>query len=124
MLRVIPLALMLTGCATLFGPARQRVQIISTPPGADVLVDGQLVGAAPLVLELENDRRARITLRKDGYAAKTCELGTHIGIGWIVLDILAGVWPLIVDAATGAWHSIEQPQCTGVLEPIGSSPSP
>lgn len=38
------------------------------------------------------------------------------GAGWIVLDVLAGLVPIIVDAATGAWYGLDQDNVNAVLE--------
>jgi hypothetical protein len=33
------------------------------------------------------------------------------GGGWIVLDVLAGLVPVIIDAATGEWSSVDEEDC-------------
>ncbi len=40
----------------------------------------------------------------------------HVGAGWIILDVLAGRVPFVVDAATGAWYSLDQKNLDAVLD--------
>jgi hypothetical protein len=39
-----------------------------------------------------------------------------VGAGYIVLDILAGLFPIIIDAATGSRYSLAQKNIDAVLE--------
>ena len=43
-------------------------------------------------------------------------LTNRIGAGWVVLDILGGVVPVIIDAATGAWYAFDQNHVSAVFE--------
>jgi len=36
-------------------------------------------------------------------------------VGWIILDVLAGLVGVIVDAATGAWYSFDQKNVDAIL---------
>ena len=47
-LLLIPLlVLSSSGCATMFTPAFQEVPVASTPAGAEVWIDGELIGVTP-----------------------------------------------------------------------------
>ena len=48
-----------------------------------------------------------IAFRKDGYKERTYQVSRSVGIGWVILDILGGLAPLIVDAATGDWFMLD-----------------
>lgn len=37
-------------------------------------------------------------------------------MGWIVLDILGALVPVVIYAATGAWYSLDQKNIDAVLE--------
>jgi len=39
-----------------------------------------------------------------------------VGAGWVILDILGGLIPVIVDAATGDWHYLDQTNVNAALE--------
>jgi hypothetical protein len=40
----------------------------------------------------------------------------HVGVGWIVLDVIFGLVPVIVDAATGSWYELDQKIVNALLE--------
>ena len=46
-------------------------------------------------------------MRKEGYYDRTEQVTRFVGFGWIVLDILTGLVPLIIDMATGDWNMLE-----------------
>ncbi len=39
-----------------------------------------------------------------------------MGAGWIILDILGGLVPIIVDVATGGWYELDNTNVKVVLE--------
>jgi len=43
-------------------------------------------------------------------------LNNSVGAGWFVLDILGGLIPIIIDAATGNWYGLDQEHVNAVLE--------
>ncbi len=45
--------------------------------------------------------------RNPGYETRSQTVNHSIGAGWIILDVLGGFIPLIVDAATGSWNQLE-----------------
>ena len=99
------------GCATLFKSKKSSISMSSTPSGADVYVDGNRVGQSPVVIELPNNEEHIITFRKEGYGETTCRIDRHVGGGWVVLDVLGGLIPVIIDAATGAWYNLDPKAC-------------
>jgi len=98
---------LLSDCAALFHGSSENVNFGSNPVGAEVLVDGRMMGHTPINYKLESKRSYVIEFRFEG-KTQTINLGNHVGAGWIILDILGGLLPIIVDAATGAWFSFDQ----------------
>ena len=96
-----------SGCATLFNDKTPSVDVASNPEGASVYVNGNYVGETPVSVDLSVRREHTITFRKDGYKEKTYQVSRSVGIGWVILDILGGLAPLIVDAATGDWFMLD-----------------
>ncbi|MCZ2846084.1 MAG: hypothetical protein O2U61_06290, partial [Candidatus Bathyarchaeota archaeon] len=52
----------------------------------------------------------------EGYKPKSVQINNKVGAGWVVLDIVLGLVPVVIDAATGAWYSLDQKNIDAVLE--------
>ena len=109
------LCLLIVGCATLFKGTREEVRFGSDPQRAEVWINGIMTGETPLSIKLESKKTYTIEFRKEGYEPMIKTITNRIGAGWIVLDILAGLIPVIVDAATGAWYHLDQKNVDAVL---------
>ena len=108
-------ALLATGCGALFNSKVKTIAMTSTPAQAEVWIDGTMRGVTPLSLPLDNQESHTVVFRKEGYQDVTCELRSSVGAGWIILDILGGLIPIIVDAATGDWKGISEDSCNAGL---------
>ena len=53
-----------------------------------------------------------IQFAKEGYETVSCALNATTNVGIVVLDVLGGLVPLIVDAATGNWKTLEEDACS------------
>jgi hypothetical protein len=114
---VLLLLFPLAGCATLFKGTTQKVSYSSDPTGAKVYVNGQYMGNTPFELEMKSNRTYTIEFRKEGYENKVIVLNNSIGVGWIILDVLPlTLIPVIIDAVTGAWYSLDQDHVNATLE--------
>ena len=111
-------ALAVLGCATIFNDTSPPVSIGSEPAGADVYVDGNLLGRTPAVIELSTKSSHTVVFRKEGYADRTYLLQTHTGALWVVLDVLTGLIPIVIDAVTGDWQELNEDNINVVLEPL------
>jgi hypothetical protein len=106
----------ITGCATLFAPKTIPLSISSEPAEADVLVNGLKMGVTPMELSLKADKTYTIEFIKEGFQSITRVVNTKVGAGWVFLDILGGIIPVIIDASTGAWYQFDQFSVDAVLE--------
>ncbi len=91
-----------TGCSTLLNGTTQRLTVSTTPQGATVLVDGQMVGNTPCAVVLRRARDYTLVLRKDGYDELSYPLSrvpsrATLGNIWLV-----GLFGLAVDGMSGA----------------------
>jgi len=110
------LALLLaTGCATLFKGTNEKVNVQSSPVRADVYVNGLLMGRTPLQLNLAASNSYAIEFRAEGYQPRVYHINNRVGAGYVIVDILLGLVPVIVDAATGAWYHLDQKNIDAVL---------
>ncbi len=97
----------LVGCASIFSSGPTSMRFASDPAGAEVLVNGEPLGTTPVELELHADQEYIVTFRRDGCQDTTVPLETHVQAGFVVLDILAGLIGVVVDAATGEWREFD-----------------
>ena len=112
----ISFILSLSSCATIFKGTSEEVSFNSEPQKAEVWVNGTKRGETPLALKLESKRTYTIEFRKEGFESKSHTITNHVGAGWIILDVFAGLVGVIVDAATGAWYSFDQKNVNAILE--------
>ena len=59
-----------------------------------------------------------VSVSKDGYETGYATLTNRVGAGWVILDILSGLVPIVVDAVTGAWGGLSPDTVHLVLTPI------
>ena len=107
---------LLSGCATVFKGTSNNVNFSSDPSVAKVYVNGHLMGTTPVKLKLESKKVYHIEFKKEGFETKTFTITNHVGVGWVILDIVLGLVPVIVDAATGAWYELDQDNINAILE--------
>jgi hypothetical protein len=116
LISVAIIAFVLSGCAALFKGSTAPVNFSSDPGGAKVYVNGSLLGTTPFELELKSNKTYKLEFKKDGFETRTVMLNNSVGAGWIVLDVLGGLLPVIIDAATGNWYNLDQENVNAVLE--------
>ena len=110
------LSILLSSCATLFKGSTEDINFSSDPGDAKVYVNGVLLGKTPVELNLKTNKTYTIEFKKEGYETRTVVLNNSVVAGYVVLDILAGVLPIVVDAATGCWYQLDQEHVNAVLE--------
>lgn len=91
-----------SGCATLFSSSSDEVTFTSEPEGAEVVLDGEVVGRTPLSYELERTtfRRSEVLLRKDGYRSE--RIRVRKALDTVALFNCTSVLSWGTDALTGA----------------------
>jgi hypothetical protein len=114
---VFSLALWMTGCATIFKGSTDAIGVNSNPSGARVYADGaEVCSSTPCEVKLKSNKSWNILIKMDGYKEKTVMVSNSVGAIWIILDILAGLVPIIIDAATGSWYHFDRNMVTVTLE--------
>jgi hypothetical protein len=113
---IVVAALIFNGCALLFQGTSQNVSFDSVPGAAEVWVNGAKVGVTPCRIALKRNQEYTIEFKKQGYETKSYRITNSIGAGWVILDLLGGLIPVVIDAATGAWYSLDQDNVNAVLE--------
>src|SRR5436305_10066088 len=114
-----------TACATVLRPSTRDL-VVHAPPGVKVLHGGtempSMTRDGALVVTVPRSVSA-ITLQSETEVAQT-PLHSGAAAGWVVADVLLGLWPAIIDVATGAWNNFD-PVDAAVLrwEPRAGGPN-
>jgi PEGA domain len=96
-----------TGCATILKGKYQSIAVSSEPSDARVTINGNYAGKTPVITRVNGTKEQVVEVSKDGYSTRTMIVTTSVGAGWIVADFLCGVLPMLVDAITGDWNSLD-----------------
>lgn len=113
------------GCAAIFGSKQKDFTLNSAPMGADVYLKGNRLGTTPVTIKLGNHAAHTFVFRRVGYRDATCTLDRGIGPGWIFLDILLGLVPVVIDALTNSWSQTKGDGCITILDPLSTgAPTP
>jgi hypothetical protein len=110
-----------TACGALFNSGPQPVTFTSNPPGAAVWVDNVPRGQTPVILSLPKNENHSILFKMDGYQEFGATINKKVSAGYVVLDILGGLFPVIIDAATGSWYKLDANTIHGPLAKIGGT---
>ena len=66
----------LSGCATVFKGTSQNVTFNSSPEGASILVDGNVMGRTPQAISLKKNKYKSVIIKKEGYEDAIITLNT------------------------------------------------
>lgn len=105
----------INGCGLILSGSKDNLYIYSTPKGAKVYINGYYMGETPLPLTLKSDKDYIVEFRKEGYESKTKIINSSVAPGYIILDIVAAFVPIIIDAATGGWYTLDNDYCNVIL---------
>jgi hypothetical protein len=104
-------AVVLGGCGTLFTSNTRSITVQSNVPGAQITIDGVPAGTTPARLEVDNHKSHIVVVTGPSGQSSSCRLSASVGGGWVILDILAGLVPIIIDAVTGDWVTLNDTHC-------------
>jgi hypothetical protein len=97
--------IMLQSCATILDGARNKTHVKNgNPPNAKVYYNGSYIGIAPVAVKVDKQckkNQCYIEIKKEGYEPQKIYLTRKVSVGFTVLDVITGVFPLVIDFATG-----------------------
>lgn len=97
-------AIFVSGCASIVTGTDQVINVNSNTAGADVLVDGVLVGQTPFNGKIKKGSSTSLTVRKEGYQERTVQLATELeGAFWGNI-LIGGVVGSTTDSVSGGMH--------------------
>ncbi len=128
LIAVMAVAALISSCATILTGTTQRITIDSTPPGANIIIDGRMMGTTPAKVRLDRELNAFIDdgkdvfLEKEGFYADGYYLGTDIE-PTCILNVFCPVG-FALDAVTGALMKYDSDYYNFRLIPLENSPLP
>ena len=111
--RLIALVLMmvstqfLTSCSSIMSGTTQNVTVTSNVRGAEVIINGAIVGRTPLTTRLKRQSKMHLIVQKDGYESYQASLATKLDPWFWGNILLYGVIGSTTDFATGATHLLD-----------------
>jgi uncharacterized protein YceK len=118
-LRILSLAVLLNGCATIVSGRQQQLALSVNPPGTIVCINGKQAGTTPMVAKLDRKESYVFLFEHPGYKpavlAVTQQVNPWIVGNFVPLVLIPGPIGLIVDISTGAVHSLEPTQASFLL---------
>lgn len=102
---LLALAVAPSGCAFFWAGSQQDVTLTASQPGVAVRLDGADVGALPSRVHLSRTKPHRLEFQCEGYVPYIVKLEPEVDDSWVMADILCGLLPAMVDAATGSWNT-------------------
>lgn len=117
-LLMITSSLLFQSCATIFSGTKDRIVVTTTPPNADVYIDGKLVGKSgqDIILKRKFSNTREVNLRLDGYEDLNFGIDQKTaGAYW--LGIFGLGLPMIIDIGTGAALKPKVTEYNRVLTP-------
>lgn len=95
----------LSSCATILDGRKNTIKVnVGSPVAAKVYLDGEFIGETPFKIRIEKRKiqeGSLIEIKKPGFETLQYEVIRFPHVGYVLLDIVTGVIPLIVDVADG-----------------------
>jgi uncharacterized protein YceK len=72
----VVLLVLFSGCATVLSGTSQEITFNSEPAGAQVIVDGEVMGRTPVTVTLRKNKFDNVTVELEGYQTQSRPLST------------------------------------------------
>ncbi len=95
---------LLGGCASIIDGTTQQVSFNSNPDGANVALDGSVIGKTPVSISIKKKSGQTIVFSKEGYKPVSMQLETRMNSWFWGNIIIGGLIGSTTDAASGAIH--------------------
>lgn len=79
--------LTMAGCATVVNGRQQHVLVVSEPPGAEVLLNGESVGITPADVRMRRRAPTELQLQKPGYVTATVSVSRGVS-RWVAVNLI------------------------------------
>ncbi len=99
---ILSLMFLVTNCASIIDGSNQVVSVNSNVQGADVYINGILVGKTPFSGQVKNKNNTQVRVEKKGYTTQTITLSTSLPVSFWGNVISGGFLGSTTDFASGA----------------------
>jgi len=114
---------LLAGCATIVHGTSEKVQIDSSPGGAEVVIDDAQHVTTPVAVKLSRKADHKLAFHKPGYQDDTETLTSSVS-GWVFGNLVGGgLVGAAIDMSDGAARTLSSDNVNATLKPIASSSS-
>lgn len=98
----------ISSCGTIVHGTDQEVSLVTTPPGAEVRMDGIELGTTPMVLTLPRKQDYILHISKEGYHDHFAHVDRTLSGVAVFYLLPGGLLSLGVDAANGAQFDLPE----------------
>lgn len=110
------------GCAAITASRTDTLHVYSSPPGAEIRVNGTVAGRTPASIQVTRKAPETVEVVASGYDPQRCPVSMTAGGGYVAGDVLLCVllFPIgcisWIDAG-GDWNTLVSPHCSVTLHP-------
>jgi len=108
------------GCATIVHGTSEKVQIDSSPGGAEVVIDDAQHVTTPAAVKLSRKADHKLAFHKPGYEDETETLTSNLS-GWVFGNLVSGgLVGAAIDMSDGAARKLSSDNVSATLKPSAS----
>jgi len=103
-LLILSILILTSSCATIMTGKTQEVTFDSEPQGAEVTVNGRVIGKTPTTIQLDKKTDQSVSFKLEGYKTQTRTLETKVSAWFMGNIVLGGFIGSTTDGITGGMH--------------------
>ena len=103
-LLILSVLFLSSSCATIMTGKTQEVTFDSEPQGAEVAVNGRVIGKTPTTIQLDKKKDQTVSFKLEGYKTQTRTLETKLNAWFMGNIVLGGFIGSTTDGITGGMH--------------------
>lgn len=115
--------LLATGCASIVDGRRETVSFSSDPSGAQLIINGKMIGVTPasIFLERSDYDKANVIFKKEGYQDQQATIQTSLNMWFWGKVLCGGLIGSSTDAASGAMRKFSPNSYYVSMAPLKAS---
>ncbi|MBZ0198905.1 MAG: PEGA domain-containing protein [Ignavibacteriaceae bacterium] len=106
-----------SACSTVLNTTTQNIDLKTTPPNANITIDGKKFGTSPQIINIDRGRDHVVRFELDGYDLYEIQLTKKMS-SWFWLNALNGFIPgMVIDWFTGSMYYLLPNEIVADLTP-------